>query len=296
MVNCSLCGKEDLCFTCPYCNGVYCSEHRLPEGHGCPGMQRARDEARRRVVDTFSGHYEDEEYDKDVIIREGRKPRKPRKYTFSKGELRDLGIAILLVLLVGISLIGGPPIGILNAITAVPGYILLGYWWYITGMLVIFVTAFIVHELAHKFVAQHYGMYSEFRMIPQGYYLSFIAILFAVPIFGTGVVDTRGARSLEEGAKSTLAGPLSNLILSATVLALSEVIILVEGGLVVPAAILFQYGIILNAMLGLFNMIPLFPFDGYTIQRWSRPVWLVVTISLLALIIIGYFVIHLFFI
>ena len=238
MAHCSLCGKEDLCYTCPYCNGVFCSEHRLPEGHGCPGLQRAKDEARRRVSESFSGQYDyEEEYDQDIVVRESRKPKKlrqPRKSRFSRREIRDLGIAVLLATLVGLSLIGGPPIGIITAVLALPGLFAAGLWWYPVGMIGLFIFAFLTHELVHKFVAQNYGMYSEFRMMPQGYYLSFIAILFAVPIFGTGVVDTRGAKSLDEAAKSTLAGPLSNLVLGGVFLALIEAIVVLQGGLSIP--------------------------------------------------------------
>lgn len=36
MGQCQICGKElDLPFKCNYCSGVFCSEHRLPENHGC---------------------------------------------------------------------------------------------------------------------------------------------------------------------------------------------------------------------------------------------------------------------
>lgn len=292
MANCSLCGKEDLCYTCPYCNGVYCTEHRLPEGHGCPGLRRAKDEARRRVAESFSGQYDDEgEYNKDIVIRRTREPKsigRPRKGRFSRREIRDLGIAVLLVILVGLSLIGGPPIGIINGILVLPTLITGGLWWYPAGMIGLFVLAFLTHELAHKFVAQNYGMYSEFRMIPQGYYLSLIAILFAFPIFGTGVIDTRGARSVEEGAKATLAGPLSNLVLSGIFLAVIEATVILQGGLFFPLGYILQYGMILNAVLGLFNMIPLYPFDGYIIMRWNRNLWIVVTAALLSAVIMGY--------
>jgi uncharacterized protein YkwD len=37
MNNCSVCGKyQDYPFHCSYCDGTFCSEHRLPENHNCP--------------------------------------------------------------------------------------------------------------------------------------------------------------------------------------------------------------------------------------------------------------------
>jgi hypothetical protein len=37
---CDFCGKEEyLPFECRYCNGKFCSEHRLPEAHECEGIR-----------------------------------------------------------------------------------------------------------------------------------------------------------------------------------------------------------------------------------------------------------------
>jgi predicted nucleic acid binding AN1-type Zn finger protein len=38
---CQQCGKSSLMgFTCTYCNGYFCPEHRLPEKHECLGIKR----------------------------------------------------------------------------------------------------------------------------------------------------------------------------------------------------------------------------------------------------------------
>jgi Zn-dependent protease len=285
MARCSLCGKEDLCFNCPYCNGVYCSEHRLPESHGCPGLQLAKERAKKKLSDAYS-----ETYQKPGKSSFGRGTRSmAERQRFSKRELRDLGIAVVLVILVGISIMGRVPIGILNGILIV--YSLAGtqFWWFPVVVILIFLASFMLHELAHKFVAQHYGMWSEFRMSPQGYYLSAIAILFAFPIFGTGVVYTSGTTSREENAKSNLAGPLSNFILAFAAAALVIFSALVLRGVPYPFSFIAQYTISLNAVLGLFNMIPIQPFDGATVMQWNKAVWATVAVSLLVLLIFGYF-------
>ena len=37
------CGIEtNLPFICSYCGGYFCTEHRLPESHDCPGMASAK--------------------------------------------------------------------------------------------------------------------------------------------------------------------------------------------------------------------------------------------------------------
>ncbi len=37
---CDVCGKREfLPYKCKYCGGTFCSEHRLPENHNCPGLE-----------------------------------------------------------------------------------------------------------------------------------------------------------------------------------------------------------------------------------------------------------------
>jgi Zn-dependent protease len=155
------------------------------------------------------------------------------------------------------------------------------------------------HEMAHKFVAQHYGQWSEFRMTQQGYLLSAIAILWSFPIFGTGVVATSRAKSLEEDGKVNLAGPLTNFIIAAGI-AIGMLLLVAAVGvpLVDPMTnlmIVLRYGLILNAMLGAFNMIPIQPFDGATVKSWNTAVWAVLTVALVALLLFGFFIVLQFY-
>jgi Zn-dependent protease len=290
MANCSLCGKEDLCFTCPYCKGVFCSEHRLPESHGCPGLQQAKEDARRKIAESFTGQYEPEEEKQGFFARRGSSEgRKSRQKRFSKQEKRDLIIASILVLLVGVSSFGFLG-GIWQAIVIIISYTYMGLGPFILLSPVIFLISFMVHEMAHKFTAQHYGMWSEFRMTTAGYYMSAIAIVFSIPVFGTGVVLSSGASSIDEDAKVNLAGPFSNLILGLTMCFAALGIPFLGMSLSLLSLILFvfQQSIILNGMLGLFNMIPIQPFDGGTVFHWKKGIWAVVTLGLISLLIIGY--------
>lgn len=285
MTTCSLCGQEDLCFTCPYCNGLFCSEHRLPESHGCTELHKVKEDARQRVSDSLTTEVD---YGNQTHYqRRNHRTRRAKRKRFSSTEIRDLSIAVVLVALVGISIIGRP-YGIFQGFSRVLAAFNTGFWWFPVGIIVIFIGAFIVHELAHKFTAQHYGMWSEFRMLPMGYYLSALAILFSVPIFGTGTVYTSGTSNVDHNAKANLAGPLSNFLM-ALLLAVSAVLTsLLLGGIPYPLPLLMAYGIEINAILGLFNMIPFQPFDGGTIRTWNKWVWLVLTIALAAMIAFSY--------
>ncbi|MFW9889332.1 MAG: hypothetical protein ACFFER_14185, partial [Candidatus Thorarchaeota archaeon] len=200
-------------------------------------------------------------------------------------------IASVLTILVSISIIGGPPIGILNGIIALPGFFLGGLWWFPLALISVFWLSFMIHEFAHKFVAQKYGMYAHFRMTVQGYYLSAVAILFAIPIFGTGVMAVGGVRDIEDYAKSTVAGPFSNLIVAGLLFIIAEIIVITTGHLASPVQFIIFYGMLLNSFLGVFNMIPIPGFDGSIIFRWSRPIWVLLTVSLLTTLLVGYFVV-----
>jgi len=44
---CSVCGKKEMLpYKCKFCGWTYCSEHRLPENHECPGLEILKTQAR----------------------------------------------------------------------------------------------------------------------------------------------------------------------------------------------------------------------------------------------------------
>ena len=117
MAKCSLCGVETLCFKCPYCNGLYCGEHRLPESHGCPAMQKVKDDAKSKTSDSLrkKEYFEENQTWSSVMPKKKITKRSYRRKRFTRIEIRDLTIASILVVLVGLSA-WGRPYGILAAI------------------------------------------------------------------------------------------------------------------------------------------------------------------------------------
>ncbi|MFB6143469.1 MAG: rhomboid family intramembrane serine protease [Halorientalis sp.] len=44
MATCDACGKaENMPYQCRHCGGTFCADHRLPENHGCPGLDQWND-------------------------------------------------------------------------------------------------------------------------------------------------------------------------------------------------------------------------------------------------------------
>jgi len=261
-------------------------------------MHRVKEEAKRKVSRSVGNdEYEDNQTWSSVMPKRNNKrtQRRTRRRRFSNPELKHLLIACVLVTLVSISIMGsgsGIGTGIINGVALFAFYISGPYWWVPIGMILIFLLSFIGHEMAHKFTAQHYGMWSEFRMNSMGYYLSAIAILFSVPIFGTGTMYTSGTSNQEHDAKTNLAGPLSNFVLATGLLIIQMLAYITLSGAVLSNLLfLVRYGILINCILGLFNMIPFRPFDGGTVRQWNLYVWITLTIALIAILVMGYFIV-----
>jgi Zn-dependent protease len=127
-------------------------------------------------------------------------------------------------------------------------------------------TAFLLHELGHKYVAQRYKYWAEFRafnfMLILAIFMSFLGFIFIAP----GAVMIHGYyMSKEKNGKISMAGPLVNLIL-----ALFFIILLAFG----IKNMLTHYGAMINAWIALFNMIPFGNIDGRKILNWNRNIYL----------------------
>ena len=128
--------------------------------------------------------------------------------------------------------------------------------------------AFLLHELAHKFVAIRFGYWAEYKMWNQGLILALIASYFGWVFAALGAVYIHGyhIKNAENGIIS-LAGPATNIILA--LLFLMAIPLASQYGLVSLAII----GAILNSFIAVFNLIPFAIFDGAKIFRWNPIIW-----------------------
>lgn len=125
-------------------------------------------------------------------------------------------------------------------------------------------SGFLIHELCHKVVAQRYRCWAEFRSDDKMLFLALVTSLFGVVFAAPGAVIIQGHVSQKQSGIISAAGPLSNLILALFFLALSPWL-----------GVVSYYGYLINAWLGLFNLLPFWLLDGKKVYHWNKPIYFV---------------------
>lgn len=134
-------------------------------------------------------------------------------------------------------------------------------------------TGFVLHELAHKFVAIRFGGHAEFKMWFHGLLMALAFSVFGFVFVAPGAVYIYAPRITKfQNALISLAGPLTNLALSFIFLALWLVFPLKIGDLPI-----WLFASKINIWLGFFNMIPIYPLDGSKIMDWNMWAWGIVS-------------------
>ncbi|MEF8848828.1 MAG: M50 family metallopeptidase, partial [Candidatus Thermoplasmatota archaeon] len=125
------------------------------------------------------------------------------------------------------------------------------------------------HELAHKFMAQKYGLWSEYRMYPLGLLLALLlGLSFGLVFAAPGAVMFRGESRDFENGTIAVSGVSMNILISAAMLPLYFFVFyetFFES--------VIGFVCVINAFLGAFNLLPIYPLDGAKIVRWNFNVW-----------------------
>jgi Zn-dependent protease len=145
---------------------------------------------------------------------------------------------------------------------------------------------FLFHELMHKYVAQRYGLFAEFQAFYKMIFLAIALAFFGFIIAAPGAVFIRGLITKEKNGKISVAGPVTNIILAVLFL----IPILVLGNLDGVLGLFFSLGFRINALLAIFNMIPVMPFDGAKVIVWDKKVYWITVIIALGLFLLSWVV------
>ena len=152
-------------------------------------------------------------------------------------------------------------------------------------------SGFLLHELAHKFVAQQFGYFAEYRANRMGLVLivlmAFAGFIFAAP--GAVMIrkasvpqdfylqDPVGQEELKRQARReelwiSLAGPMTNILLAVIFF------LLLESGAAGLWAGAANFALFINLTLAAFNLLPFGPLDGKKILDSNRLIWAIVAV------------------
>ncbi|WP_148882644.1 zinc metalloprotease [Thermococcus aciditolerans] len=146
--------------------------------------------------------------------------------------------------------------------------------------LIAVLTAFIVHELAHRQVARHYGYRAYYKRWDTGILMALLvgiatrlltgttwifAALGAVQVHAPYAVDSR-----EAFGRIALAGPVTNIAVGAAAL-----VALRAAVPFTPVWWVIKTTATVNLWLAFFNLLPFLPLDGSKVVRWNAGYWAV---------------------
>nr|AIE94595.1 peptidase M50 [uncultured marine group II/III euryarchaeote AD1000_49_E05] len=143
-------------------------------------------------------------------------------------------------------------------------------------------TGFLLHELAHKWMAQQYGCWAEYRGNKNGLYFALAMSAFGFLLAAPGAVMVSGRITDRQNGIIAAVGPLTNIAIAIVALP----IYIFTAGLDWPLSLLGELArfiIIINLILGGFNMIPVQPLDGSKVIMWSKTAYLGIIAAIFAL-------------
>ncbi len=200
MAKCDVCGREEvLPYRCSYCGGVFCSDHRLPEKHGCEGLYDIPVKVKRDIGRRSSRG-------KDLLDLTHYDPALGRKRNpFEIYGYNNIILAIITVMF-AVSLIFRPVFGLL---ALYPSEFFVRPWQLVTSM---FLHGSFDHYLVNAIVLLFFGSELERRIGGKEYLKVFFAsgiagnVMYILFSYATGsFAPAVGASGAIYGIMGTLA-------------------------------------------------------------------------------------------
>ena len=269
--------KELLPFKCRLCGLSFCSKHRLAEMHDCINISYYKTEEYRKIKASSSNYQKSSRTtSRSFFSKSSPSFSMHGDYFGTKSfgtESKDLLFATFF--LVSIQFL---------ALFMRYGELIKGA---IIQLLIIFVgfaTCYVLHELAHKVTAVYYGLTARFILWVQGLFVSLISMLFGFGLIAPGFVLTEGAPTKRQRGIISLAGPVTNIIISILLIIMANTVISGSYWLLF-AKILVSY----NLYLALFNLFPVGFLDGKKIYAWNPTIY-IITLGMTIILMIGNFI------
>jgi len=209
----------------------------------------------------------------------------------SRREEADLFVAWMAIAL-AFTIINLTPYGILGPVNPISP--LNGLIYFAIALLTVGI-GFILHEMAHKFMAIRFGYWAEFvkdntMLLIAVVMAALVGFVFAAP--GATVIYSKDGRSLtrEENGLISAAGPVTNLVLCGVF----AVLFFIVGGITALKAgsllaMIGLAGVQINAMLAAFNLLPVSVLDGRKVLAWNALVFGVLIVVAFGTLLASYY-------
>lgn len=196
-------------------------------------------------------------YEYSYVYPSREKPNE--RYLFSRKEITHLAVATLLVVGAGLSF----------------PYMAYDDYTMLVLLSVMFGASFLVHELAHKMMAQKNGMWAEFRLTMMGVVLTLLSILPTfIKIIGPGAVMVSSSADTKAIGKTSVVGPIANMTIAS---------VFCMATFLPSSNWTFSTVAFYNAWIAIFNLIPFGMLDGYKVFVWDKRIWVLAFIASLTL-------------
>ena len=146
-------------------------------------------------------------------------------------------------------------------------------------------TGFLLHELAHKWMAQQYGCWAEYRGNRNGLYFALLMSTFGFLLAAPGAVMVSGRITDRQNGIIAAVGPITNIIIALVAFP----IYILTAGLDGPLSLigeLTRFLVIINLILAGFNMIPIQPLDGSKIIFWDKRAYAGIIIGIFSIAVL----------
>ena len=142
---------------------------------------------------------------------------------------------------------------------------------------------FVLHELAHKFMAMRFGYWAEFRKDNQMLLIAAVLAALAGVVFAApGATVVYGDRiDRRQNGLISAAGPAASIALA---LAFMVPAFAASGSII---GVLGLAGLQINAMIAAFNMLPVSVLDGRKVLEWNIGAFLVLIVAAFGLVYVA---------
>ncbi len=206
------------------------------------------------------------------------RPTRVARIRFSRTELLHLGGSVIVLTMAFSFVLNTSSTALLD-----PARFRLD-WLLVLASFIAVSSGFVLHELAHKVVAQHYEHWAEFRGQFRGLMASLLmaagtGILFAAP----GAVQIWGRVTPKENGFISIVGPGVNFLI-----AVAAAPVAVFGDISAPFPFMMAVVAVVNAGLCLFNLLPIGNLDGRKVLYWNKPIYFLFLAIAIGLIVFLY--------